>query len=175
MPRSSAPTGSAGNGYVSGSAEPGNIYSPNVAGGNDSLPREEEPTFADISSPGQSNPDGLDTVDPGLNRSNRRSSGFNVQYRNLGETHDRSLYEKSTLTIVINEDHPVLKAALISSSVDDPVFRRLSYEIAFSEYAFAVGYELLDRDSLYPGDDLLFDVRETLNRVSKSAANLYRS
>jgi len=175
VPRSSAPTGSAGNGYVSGSAEPGNIYSPNVAGGNDSLPREEEPTFADISSPGQSNPDGLDTVDPGLNRSNRRSSGFNVQYRNLGETHDRSLYEKSTLTIVINEDHPVLKAALISSSVDDPVFRRLSYEIAFSEYAFAVGYELLDRDSLYPGDDLLFDVRETLNRVSKSAANLYRS
>jgi len=161
--------------YVSGSSEPGDIDSSNVPGKNDRSPSDSEPTFADISSPGQSNPDGLDTVDPDLERSNGRSARFNVEYRNLGITQDRSVYEKSTLTIVINLAHPVLEQALISSSVEDPVFRRLSYEIAFSEYAFAVGWERLKRDSIYPGDDLLYDIRETLNRVSKSAASLYRS
>jgi hypothetical protein len=53
-------------------------------------------------------------------------------------------------------------------------FRRLSYEIAFSEYAMALGYELLKQDLNMPADDLLYEVRSSLNRVAASAAPLYR-
>ena len=78
------------------------------------------------------------------------------------------------MTILINLDHPVVSAALGSGAVEDPVFRRLSYEIAFSEYAMALGYELLKHDPNMPADDLLYEVRSSLNRVALSAAPLYR-
>ncbi len=78
------------------------------------------------------------------------------------------------MSILINLDHPVLSAALVDSSVEDPGVRRLSYEIAFSEYAMALGYELLKQDPNMPADDLLYEVRSSLNRVAVSAASLYR-
>ena len=78
------------------------------------------------------------------------------------------------LTILINLDHPVLAAALQHSSVQDVTFRRLAYEIAFSEYAMALGYEALKDDPDLPGAGLLYDVRATLNRVSRAAAQLYQ-
>jgi hypothetical protein len=78
------------------------------------------------------------------------------------------------LSILINLDHPVLSAALVEGTVEDPGVRRLSYEIAFSEYAMALGYELLKVDPNMPADDLLYEVRSSLNRVAVSAASLYR-
>jgi hypothetical protein len=55
------------------------------------------------------------------------------------------------------------------------MFRRRSYEIAFSEYSMALGYELARQDPDMPADDLLYEVRSTLNRVAKAAAALYVS
>jgi hypothetical protein len=75
---------------------------------------------------------------------------------------------------LINLDHPVVNAALGSSGVEDPSFRRLSYEIAFGEYAMALGHEMYQQDPNIPADDLLFEVRSSLNRVAASAASLYR-
>jgi hypothetical protein len=46
------------------------------------------------------------------------------------------------LTILINLDHPLVRAALGDGNIEDTTFRRLSYEIAFSEYAMGLGYEL---------------------------------
>ena len=48
-------------------------------------------------------------------------------------------YEKDDRTIFINLDHPQLVAAIGLGDSDDPVFRRLAYEVAFSEYAIATG------------------------------------
>ena len=49
-----------------------------------------------------------------------------------------------------------------------------TYEIAFSEYAMGLGYELSQQDPNMPPDDLLYEVRSTLNRISTAAVALYR-
>jgi len=120
---------------------------------------------------------GFGTVDPaGGDRSKRTKprGGFKVDFRQLGREEPRSYYDSPVLTILINLDHPVLAAALQHSSVQDVTFRRLAYEIAFSEYAMALGYEALKDDPDLPGAGLLYDVRATLNRVSRAAAQLYQ-
>ncbi len=131
----------------------------------------------DVPVTGNSDPEGKDPIDPvgaGDGARRRPRGGFHVVYRNLGRSEDRSRYEERSLSILINLDHPVLSAALVDSSVEDPGVRRLSYEIAFSEYAMALGYELLKQDPNMPADDLLYEVRSSLNRVAVSAASLYR-
>ncbi len=45
----------------------------------------------------------------------------------------------------------------------------MTYEIAFVEYAIVLGHERLRQDGFYPGSDALFDIRETINRVSRAA------
>lgn len=120
--------------------------------------------------------DGEVSVDPagGSGKKSRKpSGGFNVEYRNLGEDSDRSKYDGTNLTIIINLDNPVVKNAMRSGGVEDVNFRRLSYEIAFTEYSIALGYEMAEQDPDIPADDLLYEVRTTLNRVSASAASLY--
>jgi hypothetical protein len=75
---------------------------------------------------------------------------------------------------LINLDHPAVKNACQNGSIEDPTFKRLSYEIAFTEYSMAFGREMAERDPDIPADDLLYEVRSTLNRVALSAAALYR-
>ncbi len=126
---------------------------------------------------GVPDPEGKEPIDPagtGDGTRRRPRGGFQVVYRNLGRTEHRSRYEERSLSILINLDHPVLSAALSDGSVEEPGVRRLSYEIAFSEYAMALGYELLKHDPNMPADDLLYEVRSSLNRVALSAAPLYR-
>ena len=130
-----------------------------------------------VAAAGEPDPAGKDPIDPaGTNNGARRKprGGFQVVYRNLGRSEHRSRYEERSLSILINLDHPVLSAALAEGGVEEPSVRRLSYEIAFSEYAMALGYELLKQDPNMPGDDLLYEVRSSLNRVAVSAAPLYR-
>ncbi len=120
---------------------------------------------------------GTDSVDPmggSGTRNSRPKGGFAVAYRNLGKEEGRSKYDAVSLTILINLDHPVVKAALGDGNVQDTAFRRLSYEIAFGEYAMALGYEVCRQDPNIPGDDLLYEVRTSLNRISTAAAPLYR-
>ena len=97
-----------------------------------------------------------------------------MAYRNLGKGEERSLYDPPTLTILINLDHPLVSAALGDGNIEDTTFRRLSYEIAFSEYAMGLGYEISQQDPNIPADDLLYEVRSTLNCISTSAVALYR-
>ncbi len=130
-----------------------------------------------VASEGTPDPIGSDPIDPvgGTEGTRRRPrGGFQVVYRNLGRSDNRSRYEERTLSILINLDHPVLSAALADGNVEETGFRRLSYEVAFSEYAMALGYELLKQDPNMPADDLLYEVRSSLNRVALSAAPLYR-
>jgi hypothetical protein len=96
-----------------------------------------------------------------------------VSYENLGQEDDRSRYDPNTLRILINLDHPAVREALGDGTTTDVSFLRLSYEIAFSEYAIALGYETMRDDPDIPPDDLLYEIRTSLNRVSRSAAALY--
>jgi Histidine kinase-, DNA gyrase B-, and HSP90-like ATPase len=126
---------------------------------------------------GQPDPLGDNAVDPvGGNQGKRRRSqgGFRVEYKQLGADAERSVYDPITLTILINLEHPLVVAALGDGRVEDTTFRRLSYEIAFSEYAMGLGYELSKQDPTMPPDDLLYEVRSTLNRISTAAVALYR-
>lgn len=140
-------------------------------------PGPPKPEPPQVQSRGWPDDPGDNAVDPvgGLNGKRRRPrGGFRVEYKNLGKAEERSLYDPPTLTILINLDHALVSAALSDGNVEDTTFRRLSYEIAFSEYAMGLGYEISKQDPNIPADDLLYEVRSTLNRISTAAVALYR-
>jgi hypothetical protein len=129
----------------------------------------------DLTVESQRDPLGNQSVDPagGKGTKPRSRGGFEVRYDHLGRDEQRSKYDRTSLAILINLDHLAVANAMKSSAPEDPIFRRLSYEIAFSEYSMALGYELARQDPDMPADDLLYEVRATLNRVSRAAAALY--
>jgi hypothetical protein len=73
----------------------------------------------------------------------------------------------------VNLEHPQIAAAKQGRGVEDPVFRRLAYEVAFSEYSVALASELENRGEYLDPSDPIVDIRETLNRVARQAADLY--
>jgi hypothetical protein len=170
-------TSSAGEGsddWARGTAEPGDVRETDSGRRTGGAQGREPPS---LSVSGLLNPDGRHAVDPVGGERARKTKprgGFRVDFRPLGRDEPRSYYDSPILTILINLDHPVVAAALAGSSVEDIAFRRLAYEIAFSEYAMALGYEALRDDPDLPGGDLLYDVRASLNRVSQAAAQLYQ-
>jgi hypothetical protein len=164
-----------GGAWVEGITQPGEVEKPTTVREPESkspVPGKKLPNIVRAGAPNQ---EGDEAVDPvgGAGKRNRPRGGFRVEYRELGESEDRSKYDRTTLTILINLDHPAARNALKSSGVDDWSFKRLSYEIAFTEYSVALGYEMAERDPEIPADDLLYEVRSTLNRVAASAAALY--
>lgn len=99
--------------------------------------------------------------------------GFRVQFKTMGIESHRALYERDDRTIYINLDHPQLVAAVGLGSTEDPMFRRLTYEVAFSEYAIALASELENRGHYIDPSDPIVDIRLTLNRVARKAAAMY--
>jgi len=164
-------------GYVEGLSQLGDINESDKPKPKPHPPKPKPPRPApDIPRPGDKADDGSGSVDPSGGEGGKRRNprgGFSVDYRQLGETADRSKYDPNALAILINLDHPVIRAAQKTCGIEDPAFKRLSYEVAFSEYAIAFGYEKAKQDPDMPPDDLLFEVRSTLNRVSSRAAALY--
>ena len=101
------------------------------------------------------------------------SGGFNVDFRAMGEEEARAKYEHDGRTIYINLDHPQIVAALSMGCIEDIAFRRLSYEVAFSEYAIALAQEVARSNWYQDITDPIVDIRRTIDRVSRSAAALY--
>jgi len=102
----------------------------------------------------------------------RRRSVFAIEYEKATETNKRSRYDSETKTIYINLDHPQIDGAYQAggSRIDSRQFREVSYEVAAVEYAVAVPYERVDRDPYYAAEDALYDVRDTIDRVSRRFA-----
>lgn len=170
-------TGQEEEGFVQGVDQPGEV---DEGGSNGDKEHDRKPNAAPRPAPnvpvvGKPDQDGRTSVDPsgGTGKKRNPRGGFSVDYRNLGAEADRSKYDPVSLSILINLDHPVVSAALGSAGVEDPAFRRLSYEIAFSEYSIAFGYEKAKADPDMPPEDVLFEVRSTLNRISTKAASFY--
>lgn len=108
-------------------------------------------------------------------KARRSSSGFGVEFKNMGAESYRAVYDRERRTIYINLEHPQMVAALSGASIEDPLFRRLSYEIAFSEYSIALASELEQRNEFIDLSDPIVSIRETLNRVARMAASLYET
>lgn len=124
---------------------------------------------------GRPSGEGESVVSPagGEGRRPRPRGGFGVDFRNLGPQEDRSVYDSNNMTIIINKDHAVVAAALSGEGIESLSFKRLSYEIAFSEYALALSYEMVNRDPAMPADDVIYEIRATLKRITGAAASLY--
>ena len=99
--------------------------------------------------------------------------GFDVRFVNMGDTEKRAKYDRESRTIFVNLDHPQLNAAIGAGGVDDIIFRRLAYEVAFGEYAIAVAYEMVRANYFLDQDEPINEIRETMNRVAIASAHLY--
>jgi hypothetical protein len=111
---------------------------------------------------------------PAADRDGGDHGGFRVEFDSMGEDEKRAKYLPEVRTIFVNLDHPLVKAALGPGNVDDPAFRRVSYEVAFAEYAIALAHEL-NAEGEFHGDtsEPMVVIRETLDRVSRAGAALY--
>lgn len=102
----------------------------------------------------------------------RPSGGFHVEFLNLGDDR-RAVYNRQTRTINVNLDHPQVTAALGGDNVTDPTFRRLAYEVAFTEYAVAIHMEMALNDQYIDMTDPIVDIQDTIDRISRRTAALY--
>ena len=92
---------------------------------------------------------------------------------NMGKEEARAKYERDQRTIFVNLDHPQIAAAIGSGGSDDPIFRRLAYEVASSEYAIALASEMAAVSYYLDVSEPIVDIRETLNRLARRAAAMY--
>lgn len=158
--------------YVEGDHEPG------LLDDVEERPKTDQPSDWDGEDPGPRRTgevgDGPDTVSPeGKGKRRKKKGGLTVRFANLGNDEERSLYDLDTKTILINIDHPAVTAALGLNGVQDVAFQRLAYEIAFTQYALAVAREIYQTDPAITPDDVLFEVRDALRRITVASAPLY--
>jgi hypothetical protein len=109
----------------------------------------------------------------GTNGAKRSRGGFTVEFEHLGENDYRAKYVPEHRAIYVNLDHAQVATALAEREPADPVFRRLAYEVALTEYALALARELDARQWFSDTGDALFEIRDTIDRVAKLAAPLY--
>lgn len=113
------------------------------------------------------------TSKPASPNTKRKRGGFNVDFLAMGEENARAKYEDTTRTILINLDHPQIVAAKKESGIEDPLFRRMAYEVAFSEYAIGLAAEFNSAGWYIDSYEPIVAIRETLNRLSRAASALY--
>jgi len=139
-------------------------------GGSGDEPRKMNPAL-------RSQPSGKVRGDSvgGAGQKKRPQGGFRVEFREMGEEFNRAVYSPDERAIFVNMDHPQIVAAKGLGNDHDPTFRRLAYEVAFSEYAIALANELAKRDEYIDPTDPIFDIREAMNRMARRTASLYSS
>ena len=128
----------------------------------------------DIPTPVEADAEGETTGTPRGGQGSRkrgRRGGLSIEHRELGEDQPRGEYSLDHRTITINLDHPQVAAAKEMGGVDTDVFSRLTAEIATAEYAVALAQELVETYSI--ADEAIFDIHDTIDRVSRQFATLY--
>ena len=103
----------------------------------------------------------------------RPSGGFRVEFKDMGEVSNRAEYIEAEQAIHVNLEHPQIAAAKGNFSIEDPSFKRLAYEVAFSEYAIAIAQLKIKSGDCSDLTDPIVEIRETLNRITRKAASLY--
>jgi hypothetical protein len=107
--------------------------------------------------------------------SGQRRGGFSVEFQAMGEEERRATYSPEERTIYVNLEHPQLVAARGAGDLEQPTFRRIAYEVAFTEYAIALSSELARRGEYLDPSDPIYEIRETVNRLARRGAALYSS
>ena len=106
------------------------------------------------------------------NRSSARG-GFKVEFIPMGHEENRANYSSIERTIYINIDHPQLIAAKGKGTTEEPTFKKLAYEVAFTEYSIALAAELNSNGDYIDISEPIYGIRETINRVARKAAHFY--
>lgn len=150
----------------SGDGGPGSSGPGSAAGGDE--PRRLNPVV-DPDADGEST--GRHTRREGKEPGNK--GGFQVEFAKNGDEEGRALYNRENRTIYVNLDHPQIASALRDRDVEDPIFRRLAYEVAFTEYSIALASELDNRSEFIDPGDAIIEIRETIHRIARAAAPLY--
>jgi len=138
---------------------------------DESDPREDQ--GADNPQPRPRDPLGDGRGEPvtQLEERRRRKSrgGFQIDYSNAGAGAPRAAFYESTLTIVINLDHPLLAAV----SIDRDLFQGLAFTIAAEEYAQATANQLLTSQQLEDAYEALNYARVTMDKLSRAFADVF--
>ena len=102
-------------------------------------------------------------------RRKRRRAVFSIDYEHVTAESSRSRYARDTKTIFVNLDHPQIASAFEAGGkrTDARQFREVCYEVAAVEYAIALPHEKLEKSELYDASDALFDVKDTIDRVTR--------
>jgi len=107
----------------------------------------------------------------GEGRSRSARGGLKIEYREMGEAEPRGKYNIDGRVITINLEHPEVAAAYKLGGPDDPLFVRLTAEIATAEYAVAIATELVETYTM--ADEAIYDIHETVDRIARKFATLY--
>jgi hypothetical protein len=139
------------------------------SGGSGGSPRMLEPLLE------RRPADGERRGDPAAPRSRRGTGGgFRVRFDAVGRSEKRAVYVAAERTIVVNLDHPQIAAAKGAGTVEQTPFRRLALEVALTEYAVALAQLLAGSDELVEPSEALYHVRDSIDRLSRKAATLFR-
>jgi hypothetical protein len=168
-----------GDDLIFGSDVPAIETAPTGSPGRNGLPKEDEvlptpgiPPF-NPSVEAAENAEAKGRLASGTNSRRRPSGGFRVEFKEMGEGFDRALYIEAEQAIHINLEHPQIAAAKGNYSIEDPSFKRLAYEVAFSEYAIAIAQLKIKSGDCFDLTDPIVEIREALNRITRKAASLY--
>lgn len=164
-------------GWVKGVEERGDILDSDHQQNDESNDNPREPIDVPPIT-GDKNSEGESSVDPvsegSTSKKRRPRGGFVVEYQSMGEHEDRAKYVADRGLFIINLDHSVVKSANKALGIEDIGFIRLSHEIVFIEYALALANMAAVDDPDIPADDVIYDARETINRISAKSAILYQ-
>jgi len=117
-------------------------------------------------------PEGNEKIAPTGAGHSRLRGGLSIDYDHYGADYDRYRWAQEERKIIINLDHPVVKAAKVLPD-DDATYRRLIWEIAFTAYAVALADLQFERDPARDSSDATYEIREALRRVWANAGALY--
>jgi hypothetical protein len=176
-PASSGPKGEDDD-FISGGDDPASILEETgepgtepIEGPIDTTPGTEPRRLNPIVKPDE---EGVETGhSEGTGQKPRRRGGFQIEFEYLGAESPRAEYRSESRTIFVNLDHPQIAAAKEGRAAEDPVFRRLAYEVAFTEYAVALASEMNNGGNYIDPFDPIYDIRESINRVARQSAGLY--
>ena len=92
----------------------------------------------------------------------------------MGANTYRSHFNRELAQIFINLDHPQIAGALQLGGIESRGFRDVTYEVAIVEYAQAISFVHLEKlGDLYATSEALFDVKETIERLSRKVAGTF--
>ena len=103
------------------------------------------------------------------NGKNKSSGGsrFLVEYRKNDADNPRAKFDRDNNIVYINLDHPYIAEIRKESKDNDLLFKKITYDIAFTEYAFGLSYLLLEKKWFKENtDEYLAEALKIINDLS---------